>query len=118
MYQTRSPQESKRQHCPACFAYVKFSNRYPSYCCQKCVSQSLDKNGRSVRFLAANKVGRSCEGLYEKGEQYYLTICFVKGIKCKVEESALSEVVIFPVQERARKPNLIKPNLRSTILFD
>ena len=110
MYQSRSLKEHrKQQHCPTCNTYVKHSQRYPRYCCNRCACQAVDQKGNPVEFSASNKVGRSCEGRYATGESYHLSTCFIKGIKCKVEESTTGSVMMIPVPERkSRSKGLLK----------
>jgi predicted RNA-binding Zn-ribbon protein involved in translation (DUF1610 family) len=102
MYPTNYTNEHKRQqHCSTCNAYVKFSSRYPTYVCQRCIKKAIDKKGRHVQFFNSDQIGRACIGRYiDNGNEYHTNYCWINGVKCKAEEAYLGGIVVYPVESR------------------
>ena len=104
-YKTTHPKECKKQqHCPACNSYIKYIEGVPAYICAKCVSLAADKNGNSVLFKTITENGNGVQGIYkETGKLYRSTICYIKGIKCQVEEIAAIGMISKPFNSKRKR---------------
>lgn len=88
--------EVTSQYCPICKQPVPLSMRYPRAVCNHCASQAEDENGKAVVFFNESLSG-GVAGLYRDTNQKYPEhVCFIKGIACRVEESYLGGIVIYP----------------------
>lgn len=97
-YKTNHSKEHQKQsHCPGCNKYKKFNERYPDYVCDKCVKLATDKSGKQISFYNITTSGHGCQGKYvEDGKLYKGNVCYIKGLKCFVEEAYLGGIVIRP----------------------
>lgn len=85
----------EKQSCPICKRYVKYSSRYPTYICQRCVPLATDKTGKEVVFYNTEFSGHRCAGKYRKNGKHYLyDRYYIKGIMCKANEAYLGGIII------------------------
>jgi hypothetical protein len=93
-YKTKHPKEKgKQKHCPACNAYLKHIEGYPAYICSKCVALATDKDGKSITFKTITESGNGVQGVYtDTGKLYRSRTCYIKGLKCKVEETNIGTI--------------------------
>jgi hypothetical protein len=92
------------QHCSLCSAYVIISSRYPSYACRRCVNHATDKAGSKVEFCNITFSGHGVQGKFvDTGKLYRSTICYIKGVKFRVEEAHLGGIVVIPEPKNTRK---------------
>ncbi|RYE35882.1 MAG: hypothetical protein EOP48_30035 [Sphingobacteriales bacterium] len=103
-FKTKHPKEHKKQqHCPTCNRYVKYNDTIHDYICAKCVELATDKDGRPIIFLSITKEGRGCQGRYSDSDNLYRSfICFIKEIKCSVQELPGSGIFIRPVLRKRK----------------
>jgi len=99
-YQTNHQKEhNKQQHCPTCNRYVKYNERYTNYVCLKCVNQATDRSGKQIVFYNITIDGHGCQGKYvENGKLYRGATCFIKGVKCLVDEAYLGGIIVRPLK--------------------
>jgi hypothetical protein len=82
--------------CPICSQQMPYSERYPNSICGAHYNECIDSNGNHVTYENADEFG---------GLVSYHTIdntivrriddtCFVRGIKCFVEEARMGGIVI------------------------
>lgn len=94
----------KRQHCPTCNRYVRVSSRYPDYACPKCQKLAVNKEGQRVEYFNVSVDGHGCQGvIVGKNRLTRSKICFIKGIRFRVEEAYLGGVVFLPFPQPQRK---------------
>lgn len=89
LYESNHLKEHKNQnHCPTCNRYIKFIEGQPPYICVKCVALATDKEGKAVIFKTITETGIGTQGIYrDTGKLYRTNICYIKGIKCRVEDA-------------------------------
>lgn len=84
-----------KQICPICKRYVKYSSRYPTYICQRCITFATDKKGKGVIFYNPEFSGHGCAGKYRHIRNIYpYRICYIRGIECKVNEAYFGGIVL------------------------
>jgi hypothetical protein len=89
--------EVTSQYCPICKNPVPVSARYPRAVCEDCAAQAADEAGRPVVFFQEGLSG-GLQGKYrESGEAYSAQECYIRGVRCRVEEGHLGGVVIYPL---------------------
>jgi len=94
----------KRQHCTTCNRYVRVSSRYPDYACLKCQKLAVNKEGQRVEYFNVSADGHGCQGVIVDGNKLTRSkICFIKGVRFRVEEAHLGGLVFLPFPESQRK---------------
>jgi microsomal dipeptidase-like Zn-dependent dipeptidase len=93
-YKTKHPKEKgKQKHCPTCNSYIKHIDGLPAYICSKCVALATDKDGKPITFKTITESGNGIQGVYTDGGKLYRSrTCYIKGLKCKVEETNIGIV--------------------------
>lgn len=88
-YKSNHEKEHKKQlHCPTCNRYIKYIAGQDAYICTKCVELATDKDGKAVMFKTITGSGIGTQGVYrDTGKLYRSTLCYIKGIKCQVEDA-------------------------------
>jgi hypothetical protein len=111
-------EHKKQQHCPTCYRYVKYNERYRDYICKRCVELATDKQGQLIAFHNITESGHGIQGVYTaSGKLYRSTTCFIKAVKCKAEEAYLGGIVI-KLLERDRKPKQVQQQICQRQNFD
>lgn len=114
------------QPCPICKKKLPGQHRYPKYVCGECEAKATDKSGRPVTFSNIGKVTVSrsktgeritsiaiggINGAYsDTGASYRHAICYIRGIRCKVEEAHFGGIVI---QSTDKSPERHSPRRNS-----
>lgn len=89
--------EVTSQYCPICKNPVPVSARYPRAVCEDCAAQATDETGKGVVF-SQEGLGGGVHGKYRgSGEEYTAQECYIRGVRCRVEEGHLGGVVIYPL---------------------
>lgn len=89
--------EVTSQYCPICKNPVPVSARYPRAVCEDCAALASDEAGKPVFFFQEGLSG-GVRGQYrESGEAYSAQECYIRGVRCRVEEGHLGGVVIYPL---------------------
>ncbi|HCE17129.1 MAG TPA: hypothetical protein DEQ80_04655 [Anaerolinea thermolimosa] len=89
--------EVTSQYCPICKNPVPVSARYPRAVCEDCAAQATDEAGKPVVFFQEG-LSSGLQGKYrENDEAYPAQECYIRGVRCRVEEGHLGGVVIYPL---------------------
>ena len=85
------------QSCPLCKKNVYFMPRYPNYICADCIGTgTFTKDGKEISFSNVDFTGgfmSMVDGV--KGAEHE---CFIKGVKCRADESRFGGIVIQPTK--------------------
>ena len=86
------------QNCPICKSQVQDNPRYPSYVCERCVTEASDASGRKVEYFNSQFGGFGCTAKYQgtKNEHYPTNKCFIKGVECLAHEAYFGGIVVQP----------------------
>ncbi len=89
--------EVTSQFCPICSKTVMVSARYPRSVCEECAAQAADAQGRLVVFYNQGLSGGLLGRYRDSEEPFNERECYIRGVKCRVEEAHLGGVVIYPL---------------------
>lgn len=82
-----------QQFCPLCKKNVYFIPRYPNYVCADCIDTgTFTDDGKKISFSNVDYTGgfmSIIDGV--KGTEH---VCYIKGVKCRADESRFGGIVI------------------------
>ena len=82
--------------CPICQIEMNYFERYPNSICGAHYNECVDSNGNHVTYENVDEFGGlvSCHTIENKIVRRNDNTCFVRGIKCSVEEARIGGIVI------------------------
>jgi hypothetical protein len=85
------------QPCPVCAAPASPSPRTPRPLCPVCVLEATDARGCPLRFSNSGLSGGFEARYANDGARYDGRECFVRGVRCRVDEAKFGGIVVQPV---------------------
>ena len=83
--------------CPVCAAPASGSPRHPRRLCPACVMEATDAQGRPLRFGNTGLSGGFEARYADDGALRDDHECFVRGIRCRADESKFGGIVVQPI---------------------
>lgn len=102
---------ASEQRCPLCDRPVKPNPRYPRHVCRDCTDLVTDDQGRPLEFSNASLSG-GMVGVYAGTEEAYeKEECFVRGVRCHVEEGKFGGIVYQPASEERPRTLVVQGDI-------